>query len=162
MKIGLGYDVHKLVYNRALILGGVTIPFFKGLLGHSDADVLIHAIMDSLLGASCLGDIGRHFPDQDKKYKDISSLELLSKVLNLIKTNHYVIENIDSIIIAERPKLSPYIDHMRKNIAKTLEIDISMINIKATTEEGLGFTGKGKGIAAQSICLLNKDHSSWR
>ena len=137
MKIGLGYDVHKLVYNRALILGGVTIPFFKGLLGHSDADVLIHAIMDSLLGASCLGDIGRHFPDQDKKYKDISSLELLSKVLNLIKTNHYVIENIDSIII-----------------------DISMINIKATTEEGLGFTGKGKGIAAQSICLLNKDHSS--
>ncbi|MEY7999395.1 2-C-methyl-D-erythritol 2,4-cyclodiphosphate synthase [Clostridium sp. Mt-5] len=156
MRIGLGYDVHKLVYNRHLVLGGVLIPFDKGLLGHSDADVLIHAIMDSLLGASCLGDIGKYFPDNDKRYKDISSLKLLSKVSNLIEDNKYVIENIDSTIIAEKPKLSPYIKDMRANIAKTLNINISAISIKATTEEGLGFTGSGEGIAVQSICLLNK------
>jgi 2-C-methyl-D-erythritol 2,4-cyclodiphosphate synthase len=156
MKIGLGYDVHKLVCNRPLILGGVNIPFHKGLLGHSDADVLTHAIMDSLLGASCLGDIGKHFPDQDERYKNISSLKLLSKVSDLIKDNHYIIENIDSTIIAETPKLSPYINYMRENISKTLNISISAINIKATTEEGLGFTGKGEGMAAQSICMLNE------
>ncbi|MHC6181361.1 2-C-methyl-D-erythritol 2,4-cyclodiphosphate synthase [Clostridium sp. JNZ X4-2] len=156
MRIGLGYDVHKLVYNRHLVLGGVLIPFDKGLLGHSDADVLIHAIMDSLLGASCLGDIGKFFPDNDKRYKNISSLKLLSKVSNLIKDNKYAIENIDSTIIAEKPKLSPYIEDMRANIARTLNINISAISVKATTEEGLGFTGKEEGIAVQSICLLNK------
>ncbi|CAB1254333.1 2-C-methyl-D-erythritol 2,4-cyclodiphosphate synthase [Clostridium sp. MT-14] len=160
MRIGLGYDVHKLVYNRHLILGGVIIPFNRGLLGHSDADVLTHAIMDSLLGASCLGDIGKYFPDQDERYKDVSSLSLLSKVLDLIRDNNYIIENIDSTIIAEKPKLSPYIKYMRANIARTLNIDISSISIKATTEEGLGFTGKGEGIAAQSICLLNKNLSA--
>ncbi|OAA86634.1 2-C-methyl-D-erythritol 2,4-cyclodiphosphate synthase [Clostridium ljungdahlii] len=157
MKIGLGYDVHKLVYNRPLILGGVNIPFEKGLMGHSDADVLLHAIMDSLLGALCLGDIGKHFPDNDDKYKNISSLRLLSHVSALIKEKGYTIGNIDSIIIAERPKLSPYIQDMRVNIAKTLNITTSVISVKATTEEGLGFTGKGEGIAAQSICLLTAD-----
>ena len=156
MRIGLGYDVHKLVYSRHLILGGVNIPFDRGLLGHSDADVLLHAIMDSLLGASCLGDIGKHFPDRDERYKNISSLKLLSKVSDLITDNHYAIENIDSTIIAESPKLSSYINYMRENISRTLNISMSMINIKATTEEGLGFTGKGEGIAAQSICLLNE------
>ncbi|OBR91744.1 MULTISPECIES: 2-C-methyl-D-erythritol 2,4-cyclodiphosphate synthase [Clostridium] len=154
MKIGLGYDVHKLVYNRPLILGGVNIPFEKGLMGHSDADVLLHAIMDSLLGALCLGDIGKHFPDNDDKYKNISSLRLLSHVSALIREKGYTIGNIDSIIIAEKPKLSPYIQDMRVNIAKTLNITTSVISVKATTEEGLGFTGKGEGIAAQSICLL--------
>ena len=154
MKIGLGYDVHKLVYNRPLILGGVNIPFEKGLLGHSDADVLLHAIMDSLLGALCLGDIGKHFPDNDNKYKNISSLILLSHVSALIKEKGYTIGNIDSIIISERPKLSPYIQDMRVNIAKILNVTPSVINVKATTEEGLGFTGKGEGIASQSICLL--------
>ena len=154
MKIGLGYDVHKLVYNRPLILGGVNIPFEKGLLGHSDADVLLHAIMDSLLGALCLGDIGKHFPDNDNKYKNISSLKLLSHVSDLIKEKGYTIGNIDSIIIAEKPKLSPYIQDMRVNVAKTLNVTTSVISVKATTEEGLGFTGKGEGIAAQSICLL--------
>lgn len=157
MKIGLGYDVHKLVYNRPLILGGINIPFKKGLLGHSDADVLLHAIMDSLLGALCLGDIGKHFPDNDSKYKNISSLKLLSHISNLIKKNGYVVGNIDSIIIAEKPKLSPYIQDMRVNIAKTLNVDTSMISVKATTEEGLGFTGKEEGIAAQSICLITPD-----
>ncbi len=154
MKIGLGYDVHKLVYNRPLILGGVNIPFEKGLMGHSDADVLLHAIMDSLLGALCLGDIGKHFPDNDNKYKNISSLILLSHVSALIKEKGYTIGNIDSIIIAEKPKLSPYIQDMRVNVAKTLNVTTSVISVKATTEEGLGFTGKGEGIAAQSICLL--------
>jgi 2-C-methyl-D-erythritol 2,4-cyclodiphosphate synthase len=154
VKIGLGYDVHKLVYNRPLILGGVNIPFEKGLMGHSDADVLLHAIMDSLLGALCLGDIGKHFPDNDNKYKNISSLILLSHVSALIKEKGYTIGNIDSIIIAEKPKLSPYIQDMRVNVAKTLNVTTSVISVKATTEEGLGFTGKGEGIAAQSICLL--------
>ncbi|ADK13247.1 MULTISPECIES: 2-C-methyl-D-erythritol 2,4-cyclodiphosphate synthase [Clostridium] len=154
MKIGLGYDVHKLVYNRPLILGGVNIPFEKGLMGHSDADVLLHAIMDSLLGALCLGDIGKHFPDNDNKYKNICSLKLLSHVSALINEKGYTIGNIDSIIIAEKPKLSSYIQDMRVNIAKTLNVTTAVISVKATTEEGLGFTGKGEGIAAQSICLL--------
>lgn len=154
MRIGLGYDVHKLDYNIPLILGGVTIPFNKGLIGHSDADVLVHAIMDSLLGALALGDIGKHFPDNDIAYKNISSLKLLYYVSKLIREKGYSIGNIDSTIIAEEPKLFPYIFDMRLNIAKTLKIDKSIISVKATTEEGLGFTGKKEGIAAQSICLL--------
>lgn len=154
MRVGLGYDVHRLDYNRPLILGGVTIPFSKGLVGHSDADVLVHAIMDALLGALSLGDIGKHFPPSDMKYKNISSLKLLHHVSTLINSKNYCIGNIDSTIIAEEPKLSPYIPDMRLNIAKTLKVDTSVISIKATTEEGLGFTGKKEGIAAQGICLL--------
>lgn len=156
MRIGLGYDVHRLVDERALILGGVTIPYEKGLLGHSDADVLIHAIMDSLLGASALGDIGKHFPDTDPKYKGISSIKLLKEVGNLLKKNGFSINNIDSTIIAQKPKMAPYIQTMRENIASALSIELNQINVKATTEEGLGFTGTGEGISSQSICLLNK------
>lgn len=156
MRIGIGYDVHRLIENRDLIIGGIKIPHEKGLLGHSDADVLVHAIMDSMLGALALGDIGKFFPDNDLKYKNISSLKLLSYVNDLILESGYIIGNIDSIIIAERPKLSPYIKQMRKIISKTLKVNINLIGIKATTEEGLGFTGKKEGIAAQSICLLNK------
>ncbi|WP_029451095.1 2-C-methyl-D-erythritol 2,4-cyclodiphosphate synthase [Clostridium algidicarnis] len=154
MRIGLGYDVHKLVEDRSLILGGVTIPNEYGLLGHSDADVLVHAIMDSILGAASLGDIGTHFPDNNLIYKDISSLSLLKKVYDLILKKGFSIGNIDATIIAEAPKLSPYIDEMRNNISSILGIDINQINIKATTEEGLGFTGSGEGMASQSICLL--------
>lgn len=156
MRIGLGYDVHRLVNERKLILGGVEIPFEKGLLGHSDADVLIHAIMDSLLGASALGDIGKHFPDTNPKYKGISSIKLLKEVGTLLKSNGYSINNIDSTIIAQSPKMSPYILTMRQNIASALNIDLNQINVKATTEEGLGFTGNGDGISSQSICLINK------
>lgn len=155
MRVGMGYDVHRLVEDRKLIIGGVTIPYEKGLLGHSDADVLLHAIMDSLLGAAALGDIGKHFPDSDDKYKGISSIELLRHVGKLLDENNYVIENIDATIIAQRPKMRPYIDEMRKNIADTLKIDINRINVKATTEEGLGFTGTGEGISSQAICSLN-------
>lgn len=154
MRIGLGYDVHKLVSERKLILGGIEINYTKGLLGHSDADVLLHAIMDSLLGAAALGDIGIHFPDNNDKYKDISSLSLLKEVGNLIQTSGYKIGNIDATIIAQKPKMSPYILEMRKNIANTLDISLDKINVKATTEEGLGFTGSGDGISSQSICLL--------
>lgn len=154
MKIGIGYDVHKLVEGRKLIIGGVNIPFEKGLLGHSDADVLVHAIMDSILGALGEGDIGKHFPDTDEQYKDISSLILLERVYNTMKELKYKIGNIDSIIVAERPKMVPYIDDMRKNIAGILNTDISNINIKATTTEKLGFEGKGEGIASYSVCLL--------
>ncbi|MDO5039555.1 2-C-methyl-D-erythritol 2,4-cyclodiphosphate synthase [Clostridium sp.] len=154
MRIGLGYDVHRLVENRDLILGGVNIPYELGLLGHSDADVLVHAIMDSLLGATALGDIGTHFPDNDPKYKGISSIKLLSEVGKLLDRNGYEITNIDSTIIAQKPKMAPHIEEMRKNIAKALNIDFDMINIKATTEEGLGFTGEGLGISSQSICLV--------
>ena len=154
MRIGMGYDVHRLVCDRKLILGGVTIPHTLGLLGHSDADVLLHAIMDSLLGAAALGDIGKHFPDTDEAYRGISSLELLKHVGKLISKNGYEIGNIDATIIAERPKIAPYILDMRKNIAETHNISINDIHIKATTEEGLGFTGKEEGIASQSICLL--------
>lgn len=156
MRIGLGYDVHKLVENRSLILGGVNIPYSKGLLGHSDADVLLHAIMDSLLGSLALGDIGKHFPDSDSSYKDISSLLLLKKVGELIKAKGFIIENIDSIIVAQSPKLAPFIDTMRVNISEVLSIDIDNISIKATTEEGLGFTGKKEGISAHSVCLVKK------
>ena len=155
MRIGLGYDVHRLVKDRDLILGGVKIPHELGLLGHSDADVLIHAIMDSLLGASALGDIGKHFPDTDPKYKGISSVKLLEEVGKLLYKNNYTIGNIDATIIAEKPKMAPHIMEMRNNIAKALKIDVNRINVKATTEEGLGFTGEKLGISSQAICLLN-------
>lgn len=156
MRIGMGYDVHKLVENRDLILGGVKIPYEKGLLGHSDADVLLHAIMDSLLGAAALGDIGKHFPDTDPKYKGADSIKLLEFVGELLNKNNYKISNIDATIIAQRPKMALHIPTMRENIAKALNIDLDQINVKATTEEGLGFTGSGEGISSQSICLLVK------
>ncbi len=154
MRIGMGYDVHKLVENRKLILGGVTIPHEKGLLGHSDADVLVHAIMDALLGAAALGDIGKLFPDTVKEFKDISSLVLLERVREQLLKENLLIENIDATIIAQEPKMRPFIDEMRKNIADVLELSLSQINVKATTEEGLGFTGMKEGISAQAICLL--------
>ncbi len=154
MRIGMGYDVHKLVPDRDLIIGGVKIPYEKGLLGHSDADVLLHAISDALLGAAALGDIGKHFPDSDPQYKGISSLLLLKRVGELLEEELYFIENIDATIIAQAPKMRPYIDEMRANIAEALGIDISQVNVKDTTEEGLGFTGSGEGISAQAICML--------
>lgn len=156
MRVGMGYDVHRLVEDRKLIIGGVEIPYEKGLLGHSDADVLLHAIMDALLGAAALGDIGKHFPDNDDRYKGISSLELLRQVGKLLDEKNYVIENIDATIIAQKPKMRLYIDEMRKNIADTLKLDIDRVNVKATTEEGLGFTGKKEGISAQAICCISK------
>ncbi len=156
MRIGSGYDVHKLVEGRKLILGGVQIDFDKGLLGHSDADVLTHAIMDALLGAAGMGDIGKHFPDNDDNYKDISSMKLLYQVLYLLKKQNYSIINIDATIIAQKPKLSAYMEAMKKNIADVLEINESQVNIKATTEEGLGFTGAGLGIAVNAVCLIEK------
>lgn len=155
MRIGMGYDVHRLVEGRDLIIGGVKIPYEKGLLGHSDADVLLHAISDALLGAAALGDIGKHFPDTDPKYKGADSLMLLREVGNLIENECYIIENIDATIIAQAPKMRPHIDTMRQNIADALCIDVSQVNVKATTEEGLGFTGSGEGISSQAICLLN-------
>ena len=156
MRVGLGYDVHKLVEDRDLILGGVTIPYEKGLLGHSDADVLIHAIMDALLGAAALGDIGKHFPDTDPAYKGISSVKLLEHVGKLLDEHLYVIENIDATIIAQRPKMLPHIPQMRENIANALGIEVEQVNVKATTEEGLGFTGTGEGISSQAICAIEK------
>ena len=155
MRVGLGYDVHRLEFGRDLIIGGVKIDYEKGLLGHSDADVLTHAIMDALLGAACLGDIGLHFPDTAGEFKDISSIVLLERVRELIKEAGYEIGNIDATIIAQAPKMRPYIDDMRKNIADALKIDINQVNIKATTEEHLGFTGRGEGISSETICLLN-------
>ncbi len=152
----MGYDVHRLVENRDLIIGGVNIPYERGLAGHSDADVLIHAIMDSILGAAALGDIGKHFPDTDPQYKGASSIALLKHVAGLIKEKGYEIINIDATIIAQSPKMAPHIWAMRENIAKALNIDVDQVNVKATTEEGLGFTGKGEGISSQSICLLKK------
>ncbi|MBD5395884.1 MAG: 2-C-methyl-D-erythritol 2,4-cyclodiphosphate synthase [Lachnospiraceae bacterium] len=154
MRIGMGYDVHKLVEGRKLILGGVEIPYEKGLLGHSDADVLLHAVMDALLGAAALGDIGKHFPDTDPAFKGISSIKLLEQVGELLEKNCFFIENIDATIIAQAPKMRPFIDTMRQNIAKALNIDVSQISVKATTEEGLGFTGTGEGISSQAICLI--------
>ena len=154
MRIGMGYDVHKLVPDRKLIMGGVEIPYEKGLLGHSDADVLLHAIMDALLGAAALGDIGKHFPDTDPAYKGISSIKLLEHVGKLLEENCFLIENIDATIIAQAPKMRPHIDTMRQNIANALRIMVDQVNVKATTEEGLGFTGTGEGISAQAICLL--------
>ena len=154
MRVGMGYDVHRLVEGRKLILGGVEIPYEKGLLGHSDADVLIHAIMDALLGAAALGDIGKHFPDTDPQYKGISSVELLKHVAKLLDENNYVIENIDATVIAQKTKLRPYMEEMTKNIAGALGIEENRLNLKATTEEGLGFTGTGEGMASQAICSL--------
>lgn len=154
MRIGIGYDVHKLAEDRALIIGGVEIPYEKGLLGHSDADVLVHAIMDALLGAAGLGDIGKHFPDTDAAYKGSSSIELLKKVKTLLDDKLYCIENIDATIIAQKPKLAAYLPAMVTEIGKTLDLELDRINIKATTEEGLGFTGAELGIAANAVCLL--------
>ncbi len=154
MRIGMGYDVHRLTEGRKLIIGGVCIPYDKGLLGHSDADVLLHAISDALLGAAALGDIGKHFPDTDPEYKDADSLVLLKRVGELLEQKFYLIENIDATIIAQAPRMRPYIDRMRENIASALSVDISQVNIKATTEEGLGFTGSGEGISAQAVCML--------
>ena len=154
MRIGTGYDVHRLTEGRDLIIGGVNIPFEKGLLGHSDADVLLHAIMDALLGAAALGDIGKHFPDSDMQYKGISSLELCRRVRILLEENLFFPENIDATIIAEKPKMRPYIEEMRANIAEVFGMDMSRVNVKATTEEGLGFTGKGEGIAVMASCIL--------
>ena len=154
MRIGTGYDVHRLVEDRALIMGGVNIPYEKGLLGHSDADVLVHAIMDALLGAAALGDIGKHFPDTDEAYQGISSITLLKYVKQLLEEQLFFVQNIDATIIAQRPKFAPYLSQMVKNIADALEIDVKQVNVKATTEEGLGFTGSGEGIAAQAVCLL--------
>ena len=156
MRIGQGYDVHRLVQDRPLILGGVEVPYEKGLLGHSDADVLLHAVMDALLGAAALGDIGQHFPDTDPAYKGISSVELLKKVGGLLDEKGFVIENIDSTIIAQRPKLASYRPQMAANIADALHLDVSRVSVKATTEEGLGFTGNGEGISAQAIALLTE------
>ncbi|MCR4929224.1 MAG: 2-C-methyl-D-erythritol 2,4-cyclodiphosphate synthase [Lachnospiraceae bacterium] len=154
MRIGMGYDVHRLEENRDLIIGGVKIDYEKGLLGHSDADVLTHAIMDAILGAAGLGDIGLHFPDTLGEFKDISSIILLERVRDLIKNEGYEIGNIDATIIAQAPKMRPFIDEMRQNIANALQIDFKDINIKATTEEHLGFTGRGEGISSEAICLL--------
>ena len=156
MRVGMGYDVHKLTENSDLILGGVKIPWEKGLLGHSDADVLIHAVMDALLGAAALGDIGKHFPDTDPKYNGISIVKLLIHVSELLKEHGYEVGNIDATIIAQKPKMAPHIPQMRKNMADTLGIPESKINVKATTEEGLGFTGSGEGISSQAICLLTE------
>ena len=155
MRVGMGYDVHRLVEDRPLILGGVEIPYEKGLLGHSDADVLLHAIMDALLGAAALGDIGKHFPDTDAAYKGASSIKLLEHVGKLLEEKCYMIDNIDATIIAQKPKMRDYIDTMRKNVADTLGIELDQVNIKATTEEGLGFTGSGEGISSQAICSIS-------
>ena len=156
MRIGMGYDVHKLVEDRKLILGGVEIPYELGLLGHSDADVVVHAIMDALLGAAALGDFGKHFPDTDPQYKDISSIKLLRHIGELLDTNAYKIVNIDATIICQRPKLAPFREQMVENVAEALNIKTTQVCIKATTEEGLGFTGEGLGISSQAICLLEE------
>lgn len=156
MRIGHGYDVHKLVEERKLILGGVDIPYEKGLLGHSDADVLAHAVMDALLGAAALGDIGRHFPDNDPTYAGADSLKLLEHVMNLLKEEGWSVGNVDATILAQRPKLAPYIPMMKKNLAERMGIEETCVNVKATTEEGLGFTGAGLGIAVHAVCLLEK------
>ena len=154
MRAGIGYDVHRLVEGRKLILGGVKIPYEKGLLGHSDADVLLHAVMDALLGAAALGDIGVHFPDTQEEYRGISSLELLRRVGELLEKKLYLIENIDATIIAQQPKMAPHIPRMKKNVADILCLREEQVNIKATTEERLGFTGRGEGISAQAVCSL--------
>ncbi len=160
MRVGMGYDVHRLVEDRDLIIGGVKIPHTLGLLGHSDADVLLHAIMDALLGAAALGDIGKHFPDTDPQYKGISSIRLLEHVAKLLEEKGYIVENIDATIIAQKPKMRPYIAQMEENIAKALNIGNDQVNVKATTEEGLGFTGTEEGISAQAICALTTIYES--
>lgn len=154
MRVGMGYDVHRLTENRDLIIGGVKIPYEKGLLGHSDADVLLHAIMDALLGAAAMGDIGKHFPDTDLAYEGASSMKLLEHVGKLLEEENYQIINIDATIIAQRPKMAPHIPQMVENVARVLKLEKNQVNIKATTEEGLGFTGTGEGISSQAICAL--------
>ena len=154
MRIGMGYDVHKLVEGRKLILGGVHIPYEKGLLGHSDADVLLHAICDAILGAAALGDIGRHFPDTDPAFHNADSMVLLAEVVKLVKEKGYIIGNVDATMIAQSPKLSPYIEEMTVNISKVLNVETGQVNVKATTEEHLGFTGEGLGISSNAVCLL--------
>ena len=154
MRVGMGYDVHRLVENRKLIIGGVEIPYEKGLLGHSDADVLLHAVSDALLGAAALGDIGKHFPDTEEKWKGADSMKLLERVGEMLEEKMFFVENIDATIIAQAPKMRPYIDIMRENIARVLHLNVEQVNIKATTEEGMGFTGEGKGISAQAICMV--------
>lgn len=156
LRIGHGYDVHRLTEGRPLILGGVSIPYSKGLLGHSDADVLLHAVCDSLLGAAALGDIGKHFPDSDPQYAGADSLILTERVALLLKQNGFEIENVDATVIAQAPKLAPFIENMRKNIADALRIDVSCVSVKATTEEGLGFSGEGLGIASHAVALISK------
>ena len=156
MRVGIGYDVHKLVEDRKLILGGVEIPYEKGLLGHSDADVLLHAIMDALLGAAAMGDIGRHFPDNDNSFKDIDSMVLLKNVYELLLKEDYIISNIDATVVCQKPKLAPYIDEMKKNIANVLSLDVNQVNIKATTTETLGFEGRKEGISSHAVCLIYK------
>ena len=155
MRIGTGYDVHRLTEGRKLIIGGVEIPYEKGLLGHSDADVLLHAIMDALLGAAALGDIGLHFPDTENEFEGASSIELLKKVRRMLLEKGFCVNNVDATVIAQKPKLRPFIDEMRKNIANALLLPIDDVSVKATTEEGLGFTGNGEGIAAQAVCLID-------
>lgn len=157
MRVGMGYDVHRLVEGRDLILGGVKIPYEKGLLGHSDADVLLHAVMDALLGAAALGDIGHHFPDTDPRYEGCSSLELLARVGKLLEENGYVVGNLDATVIAQKPKLAPYRERMRQNIAGVLGISPQQVSVKATTEEGLGFTGTGEGISSQAVALIREE-----
>lgn len=159
MRVGIGYDVHVLVEGRKLVLGGIEIPHEKGLLGHSDADVLIHAVMDALLGAAGLGDIGEHFPDNDDRYQDISSVLLLNKVKKLLAEKGFRLHNLDCVILAETPKLAPYREKMRNNLADQLDVDIANVNIKATTTEGLGFTGRKEGIAAQAVCTIKRINS---
>ncbi len=159
IRIGHGYDVHKLTENRDLILGGVKIPHTLGLLGHSDADVLLHAVSDALLGALALGDIGKHFPDTDPNYKGADSLKLLARVVELIEEQGYQLGNLDAIVIAQKPKLAPYIEQMRENIARTCHVDISQVSVKATTEERLGFTGREEGISAHCVALLERKES---
>ncbi|MBQ5759099.1 MAG: 2-C-methyl-D-erythritol 2,4-cyclodiphosphate synthase [Schwartzia sp.] len=155
-RVGMGYDVHKLVEGRKLIIGGVEIPHTLGLLGHSDADVLLHAISDALLGAAALGDIGKHFPDTDPKFEGADSRVLLRHVVKLVNDKGYAIENVDATIVAQKPKLAPFIEKMRENIASDLQVDLDMVNVKATTEERLGFTGREEGISAYGVCSLNK------
>ena len=157
IRIGHGYDVHKLVEGRRLVLGGVSIPYEKGLLGHSDADVLLHAISDALLGAAALGDIGKHFPDTDPKYKGADSLKLLEHVAALLEENSFLVGNVDATIIAQRPKMAPHILQMRKNIAEALDIDIDQVSVKATRGEGLGYVGREEGVLAQAVVLLEKE-----
>ena len=158
MRIGHGYDVHKLVEGRKLIIGGVDIPHDKGLLGHSDADVLLHAISDALLGAAAMGDIGKHFPDHDEKYKGADSLMLLKRVVTKLSCAGYKVVNVDATVIAQAPKLAPHIPKMRSNIARVLDVELDCVNVKATTEEHLGFTGEKLGIAAHAVCLIEKDN----
>lgn len=159
MRVGIGYDVHRLVENRRLVIGGVEIPFEKGLLGHSDADVLVHAIMDAMLGAAALGDIGKHFPDNDPTYKDADSLKLMKVCKEKLLEKGFVVQNIDSIVCAQAPKMAPFIEQMRIKMASVLDVEINAINIKATTTEGLGFVGNKEGISAYAVCCLEEAHA---